>query len=404
MNQIQKPGIAKSPFARRDLLRFGLLGAGSLVAGPLLVACKGQDGASSATGSSSGPAAAKLGPFDPSRPAGTKPNLPKRIAFAAPSNAEYMQTLGRGIQAAAKDRGLEFVQADANADPQTNVRQMDQFLAQGIGALAIVPLDPSTQSPVMAKAIAAGVAVMAELFAPDTVQLGVDQYTNGNALGLDAAQYIKDNMGGKAQVVIMNQDSIVGVRPRFQGIRDGIKTVPGAEIVADQEPTATTTEGGVTLVSTLLQKYPDANVFLGADEVVLGAYAALQAGGKPVQINGKANPNYYLGGIDGTPQALALITAGNTPYRASFAFATALEGYGFGMLAADWLEGKSIPKVMGLQPAALKSAETIAAFQASQANPAATWNDSAARDKQILLYGNIDYSTKDDYVKAVYAF
>ena len=66
-------------------------------------------------------------------------------------------------------------------------------------------------------------------------------------------------------------------------------------------------------MSTILQAHPDIDVVLGADTVVLGALAALEAAGK-------ARPDQFLGGIDGEPEAVAEIKKATAPTRQASAW------------------------------------------------------------------------------------
>jgi len=143
-------------------------------------------------------------------------------------------------------------------------------------------------------------------------------------------------------------------------------------------------------MSTILQANPDVDVVLGADTVVLGALAALEA-------SGKARADQFLGGIDGEPEAVAQLKKGDGPYKASVSLASPVFAYAMGMHAADWLEGKSIPQAMDILPIALTSAN-MAQYEADLADPAAVYTDPARRDVYLKMYGNICYDTRDQYV------
>jgi ribose transport system substrate-binding protein len=331
----------------------------------------------------------KLAPFDPSRPAGSKPNLPARIAWANVSNAEFFMAITNSISAAAKDRGLDFITAICNNNSQTNIDQMNTFLQRGICALSLQPLDAAAQAVVMKQALDKGIAVISLVTPPSTVQAVANQYQVGNDQGLAAAKYIKQKMGGKANVLYMNLDSIAVLKARHKGVLDGVKTAgPGVKIIADIEPAAITQQAGSDVMNTVLQAHPEVNVVLGGDTLMLGALAALQAAGK-------ADPSMYISGIDGDTQALSTIAKGGTPYKASFAFAYPLMGYAWGQYAADWIAGKSVPKVMTFNPIELTSAATIKAFQHDMANVRTTWNK---RNKYFVNYGNINYDTRKQFV------
>jgi ribose transport system substrate-binding protein len=173
-------------------------------------------------------------------------------------------------------------------------------------------------------------------------------------------------------------------------MRDGLKGLPGVTIVADITPNPVNKEGGFATMNTILQAHPDVDVVLGADTVVLGALAALEAAGK-------ARPDQFLGGIDGEPEAVSEIKKGNGPYKASIALSSPVFGYAMGQHAADWLEGKSVPQAMDVLPSAL-SGDNLKQYEADLVNPAAVYADPARRDVYLKMYGNICFDTRDQYV------
>jgi ribose transport system substrate-binding protein len=202
--------------------------------------------------------------------------------------------------------------------------------------------------------------------------------------------YIKNHLGGKANVVLLTQDQIEFLAPRFAAMRDGLKSLPGVTIVADITPNPVNKEGGFATMNTILQAHPDIDVVLGADTVVLGALAALEAAGK-------SRPDQFLGGIDGEPEAVAQIKKPNGPYKASIALSSPVFGYAMGQHAADWLEGKSVPQAMDVLPSAL-TGDNLKQYEVDLANPAAVYADPARRDAYLKMYGNICFDTRDQYV------
>ncbi|MFE4663566.1 sugar ABC transporter substrate-binding protein [Streptomyces sp. NPDC056716] len=387
----RRGGSGRRPRAPRSLAFL----AGSLAAGMLLTACGGStDSGSAASGDGEGDigpgiAAPKdLKPFEFGQPAGEKPDLPKRIAWANTSDAEFFLQITNSIELAAKERGLEFVTAIANDDSAKNIEQIETFLQRGVGALCIQPLDANAQAPLMQRAIESGAAVMSLVTPPSTVQAVADQYKVGQAQGLAAAKYITEELDGKAKVVYFNNDTIEVLKARHQGVLDGLRTAgDGVEIVADVQPPAITQEGGFKALSTVLQKEPDIDVILGGDTHVLGALSALESA-KAVK------PHMYLSGIDGDEQALAEVGEKGV-YRASFAFAYPLMGYAWAQFAADWLEGKPVPQVMQFNAIELNSPETIAAYKADMKDVATTWKNA---ETYFTLLGSVDYEHRDQYI------
>jgi ribose transport system substrate-binding protein len=173
-------------------------------------------------------------------------------------------------------------------------------------------------------------------------------------------------------------------------MRDSLRAVPGATIVADISPVTVDNAGGYATMKTILLAEPDIDVVLGADTVVMGALAA-------VRDAGKARPDQFFGGIDGEPDAVAELRKPGGPYKTSISLASSIFGYAMGQHAADWLEGKSIPQAMDTLPIAL-NAENLSRYEADVADPAAAYADAARRAVYLKMYGNICFDTRDQYV------
>ena len=190
--------------------------------------------------------------------------------------------------------------------------------------------------------------------------------------------------------MLLTQDSLEFLAPRFVAMRDALKDIPGVTIVADISPQTVNKEGGFATMSTILLAHPDVDVVLGADTVVLGALAALRAAGK-------ARPDQFLGGIDGEPEAVAEIKKGGKPYKASISLASPVFGYAMGQHAADWLEGKSIPQAMDILPIALTAAN-IAQYEADLADPGGVYADPARADHISRCTATSATTRRDQYV------
>ena len=317
------------------------------------------------------------------------PNLQKVLGFAQDNERQFIQGVSRGLALAAKDRGLEYRVALARNDGAKMIEQVQGFLRAGVGAMVTAPVDPPSLAKSLQQMMWAGAYVGAVVPPPATTILNAPQYLTGKVLGDAAAAYIKDKLGGKARVVLLTHDSLQFLAPRFVAMRDSMKAVPGATIVADLSPQTVNKEGGAAAMRTILLAQPTVDVVLGADTVVLGALDALRAAGK-------ARNDQFLGGIDGEPEAVTEIKKGG-PYKASISLASPVFGYAMGQHAADWLEGKSIPQAMDILPAALSLAN-IAAYEADIADPASVYGDPMRRAAYLRMYGNICYDTRDQFL------
>ena len=331
-----------------------------------------------------------LPPFDSSRPpCVAPPDLGKVLAFAQDNERKFMQGVARGLELAARNRGLDYRVAQAGNDAGRMVEQVEAFRNAKVGAVVAAPVDPPSLAPVLQKVIWSGAYVGTVVPPPATSLLNAPQYLTGKVLGDEAVRYISSRLNGKAKVVLLTHDSLQFLAPRFTAMRDALRGLPGAVIVADISPLTVDEAGGAAMMRTILLANPDIDVVLGADTVVLGALAALREAGK-------ARDNQFLGGIDGEPAAVDEIKKGG-PYKASVSLASPIFGYAMGQHGADWLEGKSIPQAMDILPKAL-TLQNIAQYEADTADPPAIYRDSKRRDEYLRMYGNICYDTRDQYV------
>jgi ribose transport system substrate-binding protein len=333
----------------------------------------------------------KLPAYDPARPSCRAPTgLQKRLVFVQDNKREFMEGAGRGLEAAARARGLGYGVAFANNDPALMIKQVGDIVTDKTGAIVVAPIHPPSLAPILKKVIGAGAYVGAIVPPPAISLLNAPQYLTGKVLAEAAANYIRTRLGGKAKVVLLTHDGLQFLAPRFTAMRDTLRTLPGATLVADISPATVDKEGGYRTMKTILLAQPNIDVVLGADTVVLGALAALREAGK-------ARANQFLGGIDGEEEAVVEIKKGDSPYKASISLASSIFGYAMGQQAADWLEGKSIPQAMDILPKALTSSN-ITDYERDTADPGAVYADPSRRASYLKMYGNICFDTRENYI------
>ncbi len=332
-----------------------------------------------------------LSPYNPDAPSCAAPaGLELSLGFAKDNDRQFILGVGHGLERAAADRGLAYEAVVAENDVTVQAQQIQDFIARRFGAVVTHPVDPSAIAPALQKVIWSGAYMGTIVSPPATTVLNAPQYLTGKVLADDAADFIAERLGGRANVVLLTQDTMQFLAPRFVAIRDRLASMPGVSIVADLSPNPVTEAGGYATMNLILQAHPNVDVVLGADSVVLGALRALREAGK-------ARADQYLGGIDGEPEAVAEIRAADGPYKASIALSSPVFGYALGSLAADWLEGKSVPQAMDILPFAL-TRENLGSYEADLADPGPVYSDPARRDVYLKMYGNICYESRDTYV------
>lgn len=372
--------------SRRELLKLGAAGAAGLLAFDLLAACGGGDDEADVVLDPNA-----LEPFEPGRAAGPATGLAERVAWASTADSEFFLALGSGMEQAAADRGVEYLTATSGNDPALHVDQMNAFLDQGVGSMAMQPLSPDADSLVLQRAIDAGICAQGIITAPSTLQVVASQYQIGFDQGKAAADYVTANLGGNAQVLYFNLDSASPqLRIRHDGVLDGLATGGGGiEVVGDLTVADISTTSGFNTMMSALQTNADIKVVLGGDTIVVGAYNALRD-------SGRLRDDMFLSGVDGDAAALELVAQGGA-YKLSIAFAWTLMGFGLGQFGADWIEGREVPQLVEAKGVQLDSAAAVERFRAASADPASVYADRAAYETYLPLWGNVSYTTRRNY-------
>lgn len=371
--------------SRRDLLKFGAVGAASLLAFDALGACGEDENTSSAATDPN-----DLQRFKPTTTAGKPTGLAERVAWASTAESEFFLALGGGMEQAAKDRDLQYLTAASGNDPRKHVEQMTGFVNRGVGALAMQPLNPDADRLVLAEAIKKGICAQGIITAPSTVQVVADQYKIGYDQGKAAADYVTAHLGGNAQALYFNLDTASSqLRLRHRGVLDGLKTAGGIEVVSDLTVADISTSSGYNTMMSALQTHKDIKVVLGGDTIVVGAYKALQD-------SNKLTDDMFLSGVDGDKEALDLVAEGGA-YKLSIGFAWRLMGYGLGQFGADWIEGKDVPRLVVANGLTLDSAAAVRSYADANADPAAVFRDRARYETFLPLYGNVSHAAREEF-------
>lgn len=315
--------------------------------------------------------------------------LTRTLVFAQDNQREFMQGAARGLELAARQRGLAFEIALANNDPAAMLEHARRALKARAGALVAAPINVATLAPVVRQFIAQGGYVGSIVPPPATTILNAPQLATGKVLGDAAAAYIRTRLGGEARIVLLTHDTNQFLAQRFVGIRAALKAVQGARVIADISPRTVDKDGGYATMKTILLAHSRVDVVLGADTVVLGALAALREAGL-------ARNDQFLGGIDGEPEALAEMRNGG-PYKASVSLASPIFGYALAQHAADWLDGHSVPQGLDILPSLL-SLDSLSQFERDTADPAAVFAEPSRRDVYLRAYGTSCYDSRSDFV------
>lgn len=217
----------------------------------------------------------------------------------------YWVNLVNGIKERAGEVGAEVSVADPANDVNKQVAALENFTTAGCKAIIVAPIDPaSTQAPLQA-ARDAGIKIIAQSIETPVADVwaSAEEHDMGYVIGKEAGKWVAEKLGGEAKVLVLNNDRIPQMIARKEGIKAGItELAPNAQFVADQ-PASNTAEA-LTVTETVLQSNPDIQVIVSINDAsALGALAAVESSGVDTS-------NFFVGGIDATPEAREAIDAG----------------------------------------------------------------------------------------------
>ena len=268
-------------------------------------------------------------------------------AFASAWNLAnpWCVAVDAGVKAACEDYGVEFANLDPGpGDAGEEIALIENVTNGKYDALLMYPIDGNAEIPYYEEMTAAGRPVIGVAGFCEALsgQVELNQYGYGQTIGQMAADWILENMDGKANIVIMSEDKLEQSILRGDGIEDTLKELlPDSTIISREA--CYTTEDGLTHMETLLTQRDDINVAVACNDTIgLGAYQALVNAG----YSGRDDVAVFSG--DFTDEVVAFIKEGDI-YRGSVDIEPYWSGYAAAELAIQQLNN-GIPDEMVVIP------------------------------------------------------
>ena len=224
----------------------------------------------------------------------------------------FFAAIANSMQAYADEKGVTAIIKDGKSDAATQVTALEDFITQEVDVIVVVPVDANSLQGVIAEAKEAGIPVITHTTHYDdaTINMNLSEEEMGYSNGSNCGKWMAETFGADAdcKYAILTQRSLEQTIGRENGIIKGItEFVPNAECVMTVD--AHTTDLGITAAEDILNAHPEVVAILGInDSGALGAYETCVAQ--------NVGEKFYIGGNDGTDQALKLIKEG-TIYRGS---------------------------------------------------------------------------------------
>ncbi len=271
--------------------------------------------------------------------------------------SEYHATQAREMGDLAEKLGVAYRIYDSDNDKAKQIPLIEKARADGAAGLIVCPLDTSLLDGALKSAQAAGmplVFIHADIDTYGGVRLAGDDYLMGRKAGLAAGQIIRDELGGKADVILLDYPDLPPLVERANGLEDGVlANAPEARIVGRY--LGATKDNGEASVSRLLARNVHFDIIASINDAgSFGAIAALEQAGIPP---GRVN----ITSVDAETLAREYIRSGHY-LRASVDVGRAA----FSRTAVDammkLLAGSTLPETFLVPPGDLVTASTLAAL------------------------------------------
>ena len=290
-------------------------------------------------------------------PAGDSGSGDVKIGATFPVLDAFLQKVADGMTAEAEAQGasIDIVAADNKVD--TQLSQVENFIAQGVDAILVVAVDTSAAGPMTAAAQEAGIPLVYVNRKPADLPAGVP-YVGSQSLvsGTLEMEQLALLAGEKGNVVIMQGElTNEAALDRTKGCVDVVAKYPGMKVVETDTANWDRAQGQALMENWLQSGTEFTIVCANNDEMALGAILALKAAGKTLGVDG-----VLVGGVDATADALAALEAGEL---ATTVFQDASGQGGGGVTAAIMLiNGETVEDYVDI-PYQLVTLDNIADFQ-----------------------------------------
>ena len=224
----------------------------------------------------------------------------------------FLTVLRNGMSDYAKTLdGVDLQIEDAQNDVAKQQSQIQNFIASGVSAIIVNPVDTDATAAMSKAAAEAGIPLVYVNREPVNVNelpekqafVASDEKESGTLETKEVCRLLN----GKGKVVVMMGElSNQAARMRTQDVKDVIATdeCKGLEIVEEQTANWSRTQGSDLMTNWLSAGLEFDAVISNNDEMAIGAIQALKAAGRSMD-------SVVVAGIDATQDALAAMAAGD---------------------------------------------------------------------------------------------
>lgn len=202
------------------------------------------------------------------------------------------------------DPNIELVMVDSKEDVATQLGQVENFVAQKMDAIVLVPANTDATDPMTKAAQDAKIPLVYVNRMPANLPAGV-AFVGSNSIdaGIFQMEWIAKKLNGKGNVVIMMGNlSQEAAQKRTEGVKQVAAKFPDIKITKEQTAVWDRAKGLALMENWLASGDQIDAVASNNDEMAIGALSAIEAAGKLGKI--------IVGGVDASPDALAEMDKG----------------------------------------------------------------------------------------------
>lgn len=214
-------------------------------------------------------------------------------------NNPFFVSLAEGAKAAAKEKDVTLVVADAGDDSAKQQNDIEDLISKNVSVLIVNPVDSDAVAPAVQNAISQGIKVISV----DRVVNGVEvdcQIASDNVAGARmATEYLIEQIGEGAKVAeLQGVPGASATIDRGAGFHEAADKA--LDVAASQSANFDRAEGMTVMENILQSDGSIQGVFAHNDEMALGALQAIAATGKDIKVVG----------FDATDDAVNEVNAG----------------------------------------------------------------------------------------------
>ena len=279
------------------------------------------------------------------------------FGFIAPTlQTEFFIGIDDSLKEVAAKDGWKYTSASFGNDSGKAVTIIENMVTSGCNVILAMISDNSCDDA-LREAQKEGVIIMECGVQTDVfdICLNSSQYDIGTMISDMAADGIKKQHGGEANIVVYTTFQNQDMQNRGQGIQDRVvELCPNVKILEVVDIGKDVVGAGTTYTETMLQKYPDLNCILAYGDAA--ATEAVEA----VKAAGRDSDDFGIFACDGTASAIKYI-ATNDVMRGTILFGSV--GERASECLYQFLDGTMAAGTVVSFPVDLITAENVANFQ-----------------------------------------